>query len=140
LAQLFQLFGEIRLADADSLLRKFVPKEMTFVDSRTAACWALGKIHEGNTVPELATQFTERLSDISSMMPEAESVRCMCAVGIGRMKAQSELSALRQFGGEAGLAGLACRWSIHYLTGEEQPELKPGILPVLGWFLQPVGD
>ncbi len=138
--QLFQLFGEVRLAEADPLLRNYIPKAMGLGDSRTAACWALGKIHEGQTVADLANLFNERLSDVNSSLPELEPVRMMCAIGMGRMKAQSALNSLRRFSSEPSQAGLACWWSINLLTGEKPPESKRGTQPVLGWFLQPLDD
>ena len=135
-SQLFQLFGEVKLAESDPLLREYVPKAMSMGDSRPAACWALGKIHEGNGPADLAAKFAERLADVNSMPPEIEPVRFMCAIGIGRMKAEAQLPALRRFAVETSDVGLACRWSIKLLTGEESPKMEPLKRYYLGWFLE----
>jgi hypothetical protein len=140
LTQLFQIFGDVRLREADPLLRNYVPKAMELAESRSAACWALGKIHEGENVPDLVQQFDERLCDVNSMPPELNSVRTMCSLGLGRMKGESALPSLTKFSGEGNKVGMSCRWSIHLLTGKKLPEPAPSTANILGWFLQPVDD
>lgn len=139
-SQLFQLFGEVKLAEAESLMREYVPKAMSMGDSRPAACWALGKIHEGNGPADLTAKFAERLSDVNSMPPETEPVRLMCAVGIGRMKAEAQLAAVRRFAVEGSDVGLACRWAIKQITGEEFPKMEPLKRHILGFFLESLDD
>ena len=138
MAQLLQFFGEIRLREADPLMRLFIPKTVDVGEVRTAACWALGKIHEGENVSDLASLFVERLSDAASMPPEVEPVRVMCALSLGRMKSQESLRALRHFTSEGSRIALACWWSIELLTGEKPPESTAGAGYVQGWFLQPI--
>jgi HEAT repeat protein len=138
LNKLFQLFGEVRYREADPLLRLYVPKAIDLGDVRTAACWALGKIHEGEMATDLANQFEERILDIGSMPPELEPVRTMCAIGLGRFKAESGLSSLRQFANEGSRLALACWWSIQRITGEKPPERIVAKSYITGWFLQPL--
>ena len=67
----------------------------------------------------------------------------MSAIALGRMKAESVLPRLRQYGsdyGTASLLGQSVHWAIHKITGEPMPEvgvLKSG---VMGWFLEPLTD
>ncbi|MEZ6107830.1 MAG: hypothetical protein R3B96_17375 [Pirellulaceae bacterium] len=58
-SHLAQLFGEVRYHAADGMLRRLVPKESSLpFDSRGAAIWSLGFLHENNVDPELANQLT----------------------------------------------------------------------------------
>ena len=138
LSQIFQHFGEVRYAPADPLLRSFVPKMMGLDETRSAAVWALGKIHEGKATPDLATLLTERLSDMSAPPPEADPVRAMSAVSLGHMKAASATPALRLFSTDTSQVSIAAGYALHLLTGErrELPPVSP--TPVTGWFLEPV--
>jgi HEAT repeat protein len=138
LAQLFQVFGVVKMREAHPLLRKMVPKSLDLELSRTAACWALGRIYDGETDERLAAQFQERLADTNSMPPEEEQVRRMCAIGLGRMKVEAAVPTLQQFTNEGNEVGLACWWSIHLLTGKEPPPPAVTKNNVVGWFLQPV--
>jgi hypothetical protein len=140
LTQLFQLFGDVRLRDAEPLLRKYVPKAIDLSESRPAACWALGKIHEGESVADLIQQFESRLNDVNSMPPESDPVRMMCALGLGRMKAESSLPSLNRFTTDGSEVSLACWWSIHALTGKMPPEPTRYANSVMGWFLQPIDE
>jgi hypothetical protein len=141
--QIFQAFGEMKFATAEPLLRQFVPKRMDLaIGARAAAVWALGHIHEGVPNQELTDQFIDRLSDINSMMPEANEVRQMCAVGLGRMKATSALPVLQKFAEFEGAdrVGQACWWSIEQMSDRKRPEFPPMPHFVLGWFLQPIQE
>jgi hypothetical protein len=128
------------MVEADELLRKYVPKDSSLGESRIAACWSLGKIHEGHEVTDLIAQFEDRLSDVASMPPEIGPVRFMCAVGLGRMNAKSSIDLLRQFAAYGDYVGMACYWSLERLTGEKAPVQEPSTRMMLGWFLQPVTD
>lgn len=139
LTQLFELFGEVRWPESEPMLRNYIPKVAGLGDSRTAACWALGRIHEGKVVEDLVKKFEERLEDVASLMPEFDPVRMMCALGLGRMKSESSLPSLRQFSTEASdQVSLACWWSIQRMTGEKPPDWKPSVRMASGWFLTPL--
>lgn len=144
LSQLLQLFGEARYREADSLLRRFVPKSQLHVRARGAACWALGYLYENQPDKDLAKSFAERLQDTTSSRPEYDTVRQMTALALGRMKAESELVALRKMAdidGPYAEAGIACRWAVEQITGEKYPIAPPQQIGVSGWFLTPIdGD
>ena len=142
LSQLFQAFGELGYGEAESLMRKFIPKTLLYGGAtRPAAVWAIGKLNEGKVDEELAKVLAERLADVLSMMPEVESVRRMSAICIGRMKAESQLKAIRQFVIEApGIAGQACAWSLERMTGEIHEFSLEGVIRTADWFLTPNDD
>ena len=140
LSQLFQAFGTMNFTRADSLLRRYVPKSMANLESRAAAIWTLGHLHAGKPVPELTTQFVDRLSDDLGLPPEDEGVRRMCAVSLGRMKAKDGLPALEKFYKAEtpnSLVGYSCRWSIHEITGTELPGPVAMTKSHSNWFLVP---
>jgi HEAT repeat protein len=142
LSQLNQLLGHLAASSpdhvatdkADAVLRQFIPRmeppmrPVACPESRAAAAWALGKIHEGAPDEALAAALTGRLNDSTSQPPEDARVRCMCAVALGRMKARDMLPSLR-----AGFASRepsldpvnnACGWAVEQITGEAVPPPK----------------
>jgi hypothetical protein len=151
LSQLVQFLGQANYRPADAALRALVPRflsgqpPLTPVrpETRAAACWALGLMHEGTPVPELIALFVDRLTDTPAGPPGPENsrVRYTSAIALGRMKAQEALPALRKY--YPGLkpsrerVGKACAWAVSALTGEKMPE--PGVIEDLqqGWFLMP---
>lgn len=147
LSQLNQLLGQQKHGPADAVLRQFIPrmeKPMTAPvgsESRAAAIWALGLIHEKKAVPDLATALEARLNDIGSMPPEDIRVRRMSAVALGRLRAKEALPSLR-----AGFSDKepslnpvnnACGWAIEQLTGEAVPPPKTIRTAQRDWFLTP---
>ncbi len=135
-SHLFIAFGDQQYRESDSLLRTYLPKSFALgMHSRPAAVWALGLIFEGELDEELAKTMVERLNDVESLEPEDYLVRCMCAVGIGRMDADSALSDLRKYSNSMR----ACAWSIEKMTGEKAPPLpEPNQIEIEGWFLSPI--
>lgn len=144
LSQLNQLLGEQKYAAADSVLRKFVPKSMLGVtgESRAAAVWALGLIHEGKSVPALASALEGRLNDVASIPPEDMRVRRMAAILLGRVNAKDAVPSLRKFYTSKELSedpvNNACGWAIERLTGEKVPAPKPIRRMQRDWFLSPI--
>jgi hypothetical protein len=139
LSQIFQLFGEVRYADAERLMRKFVPKSPLDQRVRGAAVWALGYLYLDNPKSDLPKLFAERLADNASPMPEVDYVRQMSGIGLGRMRAESELGTLRRFvqiDGPNTKVGRGCGWSLERLTGEKMPPGTDRQDGVLGWFLE----
>jgi len=139
-SQLFQAFGTMRFADADALLRLFVPKNFGLgEESRAAAVWALGYLYEDAAPEDLIRAFDSRLSDTSSPTPESGEVRRMAAVSLGRINAEAALPTLKRFQQEEGPShvGLACSWSVERITGEPQPEYSDFLLPLMDWFIAP---
>ncbi len=144
IAQLFQAFGQMKFAKAEPLLRQYVPKDFTIgVDTRVAAIWSLGHLHAGQPDEGLASQYVGRINDTNSMPPEMEEVRTMCAISLGRMKAESTISTLRGYLESDSVDtdfGFACAWAIHQMTGEPIPARGVRKIGQVGWFLEPLGD
>jgi HEAT repeat protein len=130
LSQLNQFFGQQKYEPADKALRPFVPRrpDNSWPESRAAAIWALGMIHEGKTVAPLATAVEERLKDINSIPPEFPQVRFTSAIMLARIHAKDALPSLREFCRELepneDPVNNACCWAIGQLTGESMPAPK----------------
>lgn len=137
---LAEALGLLRLAEAEPLLRQFVPKNMMLSPGvRGAAIWALGYIRADRPEPQLTRQLAERVADVMGVLPEAPEVRAMSAITLGRMKAREALPVLRKFSGGPKVAEptqYACGWAIHRITGEPAPVFITPILKRRGWFLE----
>jgi HEAT repeat protein len=142
LVEIFQLFGLRDYRASEPLLRRFIPKQRALYGAaRGAAIWAIGRYHENDpSDAPLAASLAERLSDLSPFDPEPTEVRLASAIAIGRMKAASELEALRGFfdATRDDVVSRACRWSIMRITGESlPPPISPG-RQYSDWFLKPI--
>jgi HEAT repeat protein len=145
LSQLNQFLGQRRYRPADPALRPFIPKPGRGMsmgpESRAAAIWALGMIHEGKSDDDLVAALDARLNDISSIPPEFWQVRWMSAIALGRMKSQKSLDSLRKFcpSGkvETDQVSNACGWSIQQITGEALRPASTIYRTRGGWFLTP---
>lgn len=141
LSQLNQFLGQRKYQPADAALRKFVPRGTGGVETRASAIWALGQIHEGKTMDDLATALEERLNDTSSIPPEFVQVRSMSAVTLGRIKAKKTLPSLRTYFADGELlrdpVNNACGWAIAQITGGKLPPVKPIRKMQRNWFLTP---
>lgn len=138
--QIHQLFGILRFRGAEDLLREYVPKSQIDPYARSAAFWALGKIHEDEADYDLAPAFAERLADVGSTPPELFSVRWMAAVGLGYLRARSQLDTLREFAQRDTMynaTGFSSYWAVERITGEPMPETPQGVEGIGGWFLEP---
>jgi hypothetical protein len=139
MSQLVQFFGSARYTPADERLRQFVPPTSGLaVETRAAAAWALGKIHEGKPVPALAKLFASRVAAVIPIDVEVNRVRRMCATAIGYMKAEAGVPTLRQFyGGRASNdeVGNACGWAIERITGEKMAPPDAIKQNQVNWFL-----
>src|SRR5258708_29683517 len=97
-------------------------QNLVCAESRAAATWALGLLHEGKAVPDLVSALGGRLNDGRSLPPESQKVRCMAAVTLGRMKASQALASLRLYCREQQPSfdpiHNACGWAIERITGE----------------------
>jgi HEAT repeat protein len=144
LSQLHQLLGQQRYGPAEPLLREFVPKPVRKPigpEARAAAIWALGLLHEGEAVPELAAALEGRLNDINAIPPELPQVRRMSAITLGRMRVKGALPSLRKYypAREPSRDPInnACGWAIERITGEAVPPAKPIRQTWQDWFLMP---
>ncbi len=143
LSHLAQLLGERRYGPADPVLRSLIPpRTPPMIETRAAACWALGLLHEGKDVPELTRAFTRRMDALTALPPEDQRVGRMCAIALGRMKAKGGLPNLRKFylEGKYSFDGLnnACGWAIEQITGEKVPPPGTQYFPQVQWFLVPL--
>jgi HEAT repeat protein len=143
LSQLNQFLGQQKYEPADALLRQFIPHRMgpAIDESRAAAVWALGLIHEGKTDPALARDLETRLNDVLSIPPEDNRVRQMSALSLGRMKAKETLPSLRRNFRDGGLSldavNNASGWAIEQITGEPLRVLKLTQVSPRDYFLLP---
>lgn len=143
LGYLLQLLGAKRHAPADSLLRRFIPKNLDYHWSRGAAMWALGYIHEGKPDGDLVNQLSQRLADVDGLDPEDELVRQFSAVALGRIGGEQALPPLRAFKAREGpltLTGLACCWGVERLTGEAYTVPPADTIYRTNFFLEPLTD
>jgi HEAT repeat protein len=142
-SQLFQMFGQMKYAPAEPLLRKYVPKSLEYGNgSRGSAVWALGHLHAGRSDSDLVSPLIERLSDTGSIPSESPYVRQMSALSLGRMQARAALPVLlRYYAMESNYTplGWACQWAIQ-VQGEQPPPPKWRDNPQIGWFLTPLED
>jgi HEAT repeat protein len=147
LSQLNQLLGQQKHKPADAVLRTFIPRtakprQPPFgSESRAAAIWALGLLHEGKPDNALTTALEDRLNDPSSMPPEDPRVLRMSAVALGRSRAKEALPTLRKgcpFGEPSGdQVNNACGWAIEQLTGEAMKPPRTIRRVERDWFLSP---
>jgi HEAT repeat protein len=146
LSQLVQLLGKQKYKPADPVLRPLIPHQppWTGPETRAAAVWALGWIHEGESVPQLTTALLARFNDVSGRPPEEPRVRLMCAITFGRLKARQVEANMRQ--GNPGLVlsrdpiGNACGWAVAQMTGEplKDPKIIEEMQLQSSWFLIPL--
>lgn len=143
-SQLNQFLGLQKYEHADVVLRRFIPRSMgkPGLESRAAAIWALGLLHQGKNDEALATAIEERLNDVHSYPPEDVRVRRMSAITLGRMLAKQTEPSLRKYFREReatlDVAGNACGWAIGHLTGESLPLPKTIQKGQRDWFLLPL--
>lgn len=138
--------------------------------SRSAAFWALGQILEdaaaGREAPprelsltekaaqalgikdqppaeeaeSLAASFMKSIEDVNGMPPEANEVRRTAALALGRMRAKSQLAALKKMIGTSvdhEAVDIAMRWAVLRISGEELPISPPLREEETGWFIEP---
>ena len=145
LSQLNQFLGQQKHTSAEPVMRLFVPKpklsETPAHEARAAAVWALGLIHDGTMVPDLAAVLEQRLNDTTSIPPEDLRVRLMCALTLGRLRAQAALPSLEKHCPErewsTGPVSNACGWAIEQITGDKLPPPKTLRVVRRDWFLVP---
>jgi hypothetical protein len=140
LAQLAQSFGQAKYGPAAPVLARFVPKQLAIgPQARAAAIWALGLIHQEAPPASLVQELIGRLTDESTVMPENLDVRRMCAVALGRMKAEEAVESLRKYYPKklsADPLPNACGWALQQITGERLPATGTAEVIQKGWFLE----
>jgi HEAT repeat protein len=140
LAHLFIAFGDQQYRESNSLLREYLPKKhMLGIESRAAAAWALGMLYEDDLQADLVPILLGRINDDSDINAETGEMKAMCAIALGRMKAESALPDLRKRVG-MGLVGSASYWAIERMTGETPPLPVDVVGEFDDWFLMPIKD
>ncbi|HKA07434.1 MAG TPA: hypothetical protein VKD71_09270, partial [Gemmataceae bacterium] len=144
LSHLAQFLGQGRYRPADAVLRRLIPPSIgqnvnpAGHETRAAAIWALGYIHEGKPVPELSQALFGRLTAVGPIDLEDIRVRRMSAISLGRMQAVDLLGTLRGFySGKPNLdvVNNAVGWAIEQMTGEKVPPAETIEITPLNWFL-----
>ena len=143
LSQLCQFLGKARHAPADDTLRALVPpRPERVIEARAAACWALGLLHEGKSVPAVATPLAGRVAATKPFDIEDDRVRRMCAISLGRMRAKSAVPTLKEYCPQMEYTLIdsanACGWAIEQITGEKVAPPKVVTYPQRQWFLTPL--
>jgi len=141
---LFEAMGLMNYAPAEPLFRKHIPKSFGYGQySRAAAIWALGHMYKDRPDAMLVKQFSERMRDIASLPPETLEVQVSCAISLARMRAKSEIPAIRKLWGNSRSSlqpTPALRWALMQLTGETLPESEPQTYSKAAWFLSPLDN
>jgi len=117
-----QTLGVWRVAEADAILRRLIPKDAfgAHPDCRAAAIWALGLLHEEQPDDKLAQALIDRVYDQNPNYPEHEEVRLHSVIAIGRMKATSQLKGVKlRYEVDALEIQCAARWAVIRMTGED---------------------
>lgn len=140
LSQIAQYLGQQRYAPASSTFRKLIPPTTGPSETRGAAVWALGKIHEGQKNLGFEKLMEARLNAIQPFDVEVPIVRQMCAVTLARVGAVGAVKSLRDhYGGQPTLDEVsnACGWAIEKLTGEKVPPPTVSLQPQINFFAVP---
>lgn len=146
-AHLFEAMTLMNYRSVIPLMRTQVPKPPDVEGnhrrlSRGAAVWGLGYFLADENDDEFAAQLMGRVQDIGGMMPdEIELVRRMSAISLGRMKAESQLPAMKKFVGSEvhhDPVSESLRWAIHEISGEELPHVTHSPRVLRNWRIQPL--
>lgn len=143
LMQLLQGIGRLRALEADAKLQQILQKNSPYpFIMRAAAGWALGKLHADDNQRPLAEFLMERVNDVvDPFNSEADVVRKMCMISLGRMKAVPQLPELRKHDvGVTSMTDLANAWAQEQITGKpvETPGRPTDLIIDSGYFLLPV--
>lgn len=140
-AHLCEALGVLKADDATPLLVRYIPKNPLMGErSRCAAIWAVGLIKEQSHDVEIENALMDRVRDFSDVDPELDSIKEKSAISLGRMKAVDQATPLKQITQSFKLGarlGVAIRWALKELTGEELPPVEADKLPPGNWFLEP---
>lgn len=140
-AHLCEALGLMQYSPADSLLRQYIPKRQDWVLSRMAGIWAVGHLYAGKPDEALASQLVARLTDTDPINPEMPVNRMASAISLGRMKAVSQVEAMRAWMGpeiDPDIVDMAIRWALIEITGESLPLPKAPAGRLGIWFLEPL--
>ncbi|MDH3719254.1 MAG: hypothetical protein OES79_14135, partial [Planctomycetota bacterium] len=150
LTHLLEALGRIRDRSATPLLSEFLPRPpeldpfgpprvevVRFPLPRAAALWALALCYADDPNEQILQAVTDRFTDFH----EADKMRQMAAIGLGRLKSKSSIQTLRsEFDpqGEFTDVGQACGWALQQITGEDPHVWKGRQAVQRDWFLEPL--
>ncbi|MBD3672493.1 MAG: HEAT repeat domain-containing protein [Planctomycetaceae bacterium] len=146
-AHLFEAMTIMEYRPVIPLMRTQVPKPPDVEGnhrrlSRGVAVWGLGYFLADWNDDQFAAQLMGRILDVGGMMPdEIELVRRMSAISLGRMKAESQLAAMKKFVGSTvhhDPVSESIRWAIQEISGEELPYFEIPTRVLRHWRIQPV--
>lgn len=144
LAHLLQLMGRTKYAPASAAVTAFVPPGgwTGGVEARAAGAWAAGRIHEGKPDPAVTWVLVGRVTAVMPPDMEQPPVRRMAAIGLGWMRAEAALPALKRFCPEvkanSDAASTACGWAISRITGSPLGPPDDEVKTPLGWHYTPI--
>lgn len=142
LTHLVETMGMLQMQESLDLLRTFVPKNAPFTPTiRGAAVWAIGEVLQDQPQPDVVAELESRLNDANPILPEADSVRGLAAVSLGKMQSQGSMEYLvewREVHGLNSFVGRRSAWAIYKLTGEPVGEVPTSTSNLGGWFVQPL--
>lgn len=142
LTHLVEAMGTLQMQESLDLLRTFVPKDAPFTPTiRSAAVWAIGEVLQDQPQPDVVSELESRLNDANPILPEADSVRGLAAVSLGKMQSQGSMEYLvewREVHGLNSFVGRRSAWAIYKLTGEPVGEVPTSTSNLGGWFVQPL--
>ena len=110
-------------------------------ETRAAAVWALGLLHEGKPDEPLVKLVEGRVIGDGVYGFDDPRVARIAAVTLARLRAKESLPVLREHSEgtkpSVDIVANACRWSVGQLTGEPVP--AAGVVEALqrDWFLAP---
>ena len=115
----FEALGRHVYQPANEMLMLYVPKKSQQMGAltRTSAIYALGHLWAGRENRPLVDELARRMHDPSLTDPEAETVKYVCAIAIGRNGDASllpEIDALREH--PSSPLGMAAAWARQQLT------------------------
>ncbi len=123
LAFAFQALGHNAYLPADEMLRVYVPKnsQRMRTNARNAAIWALGEIWRGRLDSGLEQPLAERMLDPAIVDAEAETVKYVCAIALGKIGNPSSITQLEASPEKMPAPiGHAVNWSIEQLKNASQ--------------------
>ncbi len=141
LSQLAQYLGVQKYAPASAAFRRLIPANSGPMETRAAAIWALGKIHEGQRALGFESALEVRLNAVGPLDVEFPIVRRMCAVTLARVNAKDEIKSLRlNYSGKPvfDAPSNACGWALEKMTGEKVPAPVDQELPQINFFATPI--
>jgi HEAT repeat protein len=139
---LFQVVGLLRDRQLGDVLRAQFSKSTSGGEiKRSAAMWALGLLHEGESDSPLIAQFESRATDTMGLNPESDMVRQASVISIGRLRSKTSNSVLMSLFRSDSLETRIPQ-SVHWvmrLLDESVPDLPPPPVKSIGGFpLAPV--